>query len=124
MGRLVLPAQAQGNLVEVGGDVILHPGIQPVDDVPEAGTFVVADQHFLFCRPLAGEGGLGVCFHHIAADLHEVAFKDIPTYGVIDVEHRPLVVQDKVQRRVEAVLDGADGGVGGDQRLHPLGGTW
>ena len=70
---LALPTSFQlVDPVKVGGDIILHPAVQPINDVSKAFAFVVADQELLvlwFHRP-ADKAGLHIDPGHMEADLH------------------------------------------------------
>ena len=70
---------------------------------------------------IVGERGGNVGRHHVFAQLQHALGEHIPVYRMINVHHRPLILQREPEGHVEALVQGGDGGVGADQLLRLLG---
>jgi len=107
---------------EIGGDVVFHAAVEPVNDGTEAFAFVEAAEHFqVLGADCAAELGVEVGGGDVLAGLHEVVFKDVAADGVIDVVDGAFVLHDKFDNGVYALLKGGNGGVVEDKGLELFG---
>ena len=104
------------------GGVVPHSAGDPVDGQPEQLALEEPHRQFplLVPRRHLAVDGVEISGDDVFAQRQRILLIHIPVDGIVDMLHRLAVLQRKLERQLGALIQRADGGIGGDETIHLL----